>query len=325
MTAGGAEVTLVTIDDVEAAAALVRTTCVRTPVLELADRRLPTPVWIKAESLQRTGSFKLRGATHAVAALDAEARRAGVVTYSAGNHGRALAYAARRVGASATVVMPDTAPPAKVGATRALGARVVIQRPDDIMSHAGILAEEEGRTLVPPFDDPHIIAGQGTVGLEVLDQVGEIETVVVPVGGGGLLAGVAAALKARRPEIRVVGAEPELAGDLAEGFAAGEHSTWSRARTTRTVADGLRAAAVGQLTWEHITALVDDVVTVSEEAIVSAMRSLAASTKIVVEASGAVAPAAVLQHGQGRGFGLTVAIASGGNVDVDAFASLVRG
>lgn len=317
--------TLTTVDEVEAAAARIRSTCVRTPLLELPDPALDAPLWIKAESLQRTGSFKLRGAANAVAVLDEDARRRGIVTYSAGNHGRALAHAARAAGVAVTVVMPDTAPPAKIRATEASGAVVVVRRPDDIMTHASLLADREDRTLVPPFDDPHVIAGQGTVGLEILDQLGEVGTVVVPVGGGGLLAGLAVSLKSLRPETRVIGVEPELAGDLAEGFALGRRATWSRELTTRTLADGLRAAAVGELTWEHITALVDDVLTVSEDAIVRAMRTLAYEARLVVEPSGAVATAAVQHHHRSLGRGPVVAIASGGNVDLEAFASLLRG
>lgn len=170
-----------------------------------------------------------------------------MVTYSAGNHGLALAQAARTAGASTTVVMPETASAVKIRGTRALGAAVVLRPPDEFVAYAKRLATVEGRALVTPFDDPWVIAGQGTVGSELLDQVDDMDVVVVPVGGGGLIAGVAVALKSSRPAVRVVGVEPALAGDLAEGYATGERAVWSRVLTGRTIADGLRAAAVGEL------------------------------------------------------------------------------
>jgi threonine dehydratase len=295
----------------------------RTPVLQVPHPAGTASVWVKAESLQRTGSFKLRGAANAVAALSQADRALGVVTYSAGNHGRALAYAAQLADIAATVVMPQTAPLFKINATKALGATVVLRPPDGIVPHAHHLAEARGLALVPPFDDARIIAGQGTVGLELLDQVDDIDMVVVPVGGGGLIAGVAAAIKSRRSGVRVIAAEPELAADLAEGYATGQRTVWSRELTGRTIADGLRSAAVGELTWAHITALVDDVVTVSEDSIVSAMRWLAERAKLVVEPSGAVAAAATLEHTHQLGRGNTVAIATGGNIDLSTFAALV--
>jgi threonine dehydratase len=322
-SAGTTEQNLVTPGDLDDAQARIATACRRTPVLQVPQPAGVGSVWVKAESLQRTGSFKLRGAANAVSALgDAESAR-GVVTYSAGNHGRALAYAAGRAGIAATVVMPETAPQFKIDGTRALGAKVVVRPPDEIVNRAHHLADAHGMTLVPPFDDPRIVAGQGTVGLELLDQVEQMDAVVVPVGGGGLVAGVAAAVKSRRPDVRVIAVEPELAADLAEGFATGQRTVWSRALTVRTIADGLRSAAVGELAWAHITALVDDVVTVSEESIISAMRWLAESAKLVVEPSGAAAAAAILEHTDQLGRGRTAVIATGGNIDLRTFAALI--
>jgi threonine dehydratase len=213
---------LVTPEDVETAQARIRAACVRTPVLEVPHPVSSGSLWVKAESLQRTGSFKLRGAANALAALDDDARARGVVTFSAGNHGLALACAAQAFGAPATVVMPETASAMKIQATRASGAAVILRPPELTVALAGQLAAEEGLTLVPPFDDARIIAGQGTVGLEVLEVLDDAAVVVVPVGGGGLIAGVAAAVKSRRPDVRVIGVEPALAADLAEGFHAGE-------------------------------------------------------------------------------------------------------
>jgi threonine dehydratase len=316
---------LVTPADLHEAQARIRTICLRTPVLQVAHPAGGPALWVKAESLQRTGSFKLRGAANALAVLCKAGTVDGVVTYSSGNHGRALAYAAREVGVGATVVMPETASLAKIEGTRALGATVVLRPPDEIVAYADELAADHRLTLVPPYDDAHVIAGQGTVGLELLEQVEEVGVVVVPVGGGGLIAGAAVAIKKRRPDVRVVAVEPALAADLAEGFTNGKWTVWSRELTGRTIADGLRSAAVGELTWRHIEALVDEVVTVSEESIVSAMRWLAESAKLVVEPSGAVAAAAMLEHPSRLGRGTAVVIATGGNIDIHSFAALTGG
>lgn len=313
---------LITPMDLHEAQVRIRTTCLRTPVLQLAQPVSGSPVWVKAESLQRTGSFKLRGAVNALAVLTETESVSGVVTYSSGNHGRALAYAAQLAAIPVTVVMPETAPMGKVEGTRALGATVVLRPADEIVQHAHQLSDDCGLALVPPYDDAAVIAGQGTVGLELLEQVDDIDVVLVPVGGGGLVAGMAVAIKKRRPEIGIVAVEPALAADLAEGYAKGEWTVWSRQLTGRTIADGLRSAAVGELPWQHIRALVDDVVTVSEESIVSAMRWLAESGKLVVEPSGAVAAAAILQHDRWLGRGPAAVIATGGNIDVPSFAAL---
>lgn len=317
---------LTSLDDLRQARSRIGTRCRRTPVLLLEPHAAGgAALWIKAESLQHTGSFKLRGATNAVAALEPEERAVGVVGYSAGNHGRGLARAARLAGIPATVVMPDAAPEAKIRGTRAEGATVILRPPTEISAHARGLAEAEGLVLVPPDDDARIIAGQGTIGLELLEQLDDLDVVLVPVGGGGLISGVAAAVKHLRPGIRVVAVEPELAGDLAEGFAAGERMRWSRDVTGRTIADGLRSTNVGDLPWVHIQALVDDVVTVSEASIVDAMRWVAESTRLVLEPSGAVAAAALLEHPDRIGPGAVAAIATGGNIDPAAFAALVAG
>lgn len=314
---------LIGVEELFAAQERVSALCLRTPVLPVRRPAGGGDLCVKAEALQRTGSFKLRGAANAVAALARDRPGTGVITYSAGNHGRALAYAARAAGIVATVVMPDTAAEAKVRQTRAEGADVVLRPGDEIVAYTRHLSEARGLTIVPPFDDAWVIAGQGTVGLELLDQVPDLEVVLVPVGGGGLLAGVATAIKSRRPTARVIGVEPQLAADLAEGFTIGERVTWSRKQTGRTIADGLRSPAVGDLPWEHVRALVDDVVTVSEESIVSAMRWLAEHAKIIVEPSGAVATAAVLDQSHVLPRGTTATIATGGNIDLQTFVSHV--
>ncbi|MFY0408515.1 threonine ammonia-lyase [Solicola sp. PLA-1-18] len=317
---------LVTLADVEAAAARVATTCLRTPVLPLAGEGPEgSSLWLKAESLQPTGAFKLRGATNALAQLDPAKRAAGVVTHSSGNHAQAIAFAAAAAGVPATVVMPEGSPQVKVDGTRRWGAEVVLVPVTERASRCAEIAARTGAEVVPPYDDARIIAGQGTVGLEIVAQVPDVDVVLVPVSGGGLLSGVAVAVKALRPECMVIGVEPALAGDLAEGFAAGERRVWSTDQTTRTIADGLRTPSVGELNWEHVHRYVDDVVTVSEETILSAMREIVTRARIVVEPSGAVAAAAYVEHGDTLPRGTTVAIASGGNVDPELLASVLNG
>lgn len=311
------------LSDIRAAANAMSRDVIRTPLLAApwSDR----PLWLKAESLQPIGAFKLRGASYAVGLLDPAEHPGGVVTHSSGNHAQAIAYAARAVGCPATIVMARTVNPAKLAATRALGAEVVLVEPADRESTALALAAERNAALVPPYDDVAVIAGQGTVGLEVVEDLPDVDLVLVPVSGGGLISGVAAAVKALRPDAAVVGVEPELAGELAEGFRQGRRVEWPVAKTARTIADGLRVSTVGEHNWAHITALVDDVVTVSEDAIRAAMRTLALSSRLVAEPSGAVATAAVLERSADLPAGRTVAVVSGGNVDPVLYAEVLRG
>jgi threonine dehydratase len=311
---------ITTLADVEAAASRVAGSVVRTPLLPAPWGDPRPPLFLKPESLQPTGAFKLRGATNAVALLDGHARRHGVVTHSSGNHAQALAWAAREAGVPAVIVMPDDAPAVKIDATRALGAEVVLVPAADRERAAEELRRRRGAALVPPYDDAAVIAGQGTVGLEIVEDLPDVATVLVPVSGGGLVSGVAAAVKARRPEARVVAVEPELAGDLAEGFAAGRRTRWTPERTGRTLADGLRVTCVGELPWQHITALVDDVLTVTEDALLEAMRVLATGSRLVAEPSGAAATAAYLTRRDALPDGPVAAVVSGGNVAPDLLA-----
>jgi len=315
---------LVALADVEAAAERIAPVCLRTPLLPVGSDG-ESQLWVKAESLQPTGAFKLRGATNAVHSLEPAERARGVVTHSSGNHGQALASAAAAAGIACTVVMPEGASPVKMAATRRWGADVVLVPARERVSACADIAARTGAVEVPPFDSAAVIAGQGTVGLEIVAELPDVETVLVPVGGGGLISGIAVAVKASSPRTRVVGVEPELAGDLAEGFAAGRRMTWPDDLTWRTSADGLRGTAVGDLNWAHITALVDDVVTVSESAIAAAMRHLMVQARLVAEASGAVATAASLEHPDARRWGRTVAVVSGGNVEPAVFAAVLRG
>ena len=317
------DTTLVGLADVQAAAGRIGTTCVRTPLLAAGPDDDVLGLRVKPESLQATGAFKLRGATNAIALLDDDARRAGVVTHSSGNHGQAVAYAARAAGVACTVVIPDNAAALKIAATKRWGARVLTVPVAERETAAQAIVEETGAALIPPYDDARVIAGQGTVGLEIAAGATDLDTVLVPVSGGGLIAGVATAIKALSPNTRVIGVEPELAGDLAEGFAAGRHVAWPVELTARTIADGLRIETVGDLPWAHIQAYVDDVVTVSESAITDAMRLLARRSRLVVEPSGAVATAGWMTHPDPASLGRSVAIVSGGNVDPAVFAEVI--
>ena len=274
-------------------------------------------LWVKAESLQPIGSFKLRGAYNKIAQLSDRQRACGVITYSSGNHAQGVAYAARAVRAKAVIVMPSNAPQIKVNATRALGAEIVTVGPStsERKTRAEELAAACGYVIIPPYDDRDIITGQGTCGMEIVADLPEVDLVLAPVGGGGLLSGVAAAVKLSRPQARVIGVEPELASDAAESFRAGKIVTFTGDQS-RTAADGLRSQSVGELNFAHMQAYVDDIVTVTEEEICEAMRRIIAGTRLVPEPSGAVAMAAALFHReQLPSARQTVAILSGGNVD----------
>ncbi|MFI7120138.1 threonine/serine dehydratase [Amycolatopsis sp. NPDC049868] len=294
---------LVTGADVARAADRIRYSVRRT--------RLLGPVgdlWIKPENRQRTGSFKVRGALNAVTGLTGH-----VLAQSSGNHGRAVAYAAARHGVKATVVLPETAPALKVDAVRALGAEVVVVPPGERESATAELLARTGATLITSADFA-VIAGHGTVGAEIVSDLPDAGTVLVPVCNGGLLAGVAVAVKAFSPGTRVVGVEPELAADAADSFRTGRLTRWPVSRTYRTIADGLRAPVLGDLAWEHVKTLVDDVVTVDEESIVAAQAFLFDRFGVVAEPSGAVAAAAHLTGRAGPPGKAAVAVVSGGNV-----------
>ncbi len=311
---------LVTVDDLRLAADDIEGVVIRTPLLPC---RWDDGLWLKPESLQPVGSFKLRGATHAVTRLDAEQRGRGVVTHSSGNHGQALAFAARAAGISCTVVIPEVAPAVKIAQVRALGAEVVLVSPAERLAAAERIVAEQGRTLIPPFDDRRIIAGQGTIGLEIIADLPDVDVVLVPVGGGGLASGVATAIKALRPEAAVIGVEPAYAADARESLRCGAVVTWEPARTYRTSADGLRTN-LSALTFAHLRARLDAIVTVTEEEITAAMTRLVRDARLVVEPSGAVATAARMFRADELPSGRTVSVISGGNVDPAALAAVVR-
>jgi threonine dehydratase len=321
---------LVSIDDIRRAAELLRGVTLRTPLVPLGSsshgRRHHL---IKAESLQPIGAFKLRGAYFAIASLPAEVRGRGVITYSSGNHAQGVARAARLLGAPAVVVMPNDAPPLKAARVAADGAEIVTVGPasDERREVAERIAAERGLAVIPPFDDDRIICGQGTCGLEIAEDVEDLAAVLVPIGGGGLASGVAAAVKAMRPHARVIGVEPELAADAQESLAAGQIVSWPAELVSRTIADGTRTQAVGRRTFAHLSALLDGIVTVSEAEIAAAVRLAAEEARLVLEPSGALSIAALRFRPEQAGItGLTgtiVAIASGGNVDPDRYRALL--
>lgn len=283
---------------------------------------LDVPLLLKCENLQLTGSFKVRGALNFVRQLDTAAAARGLIAMSAGNHAQGVALAGAARGIPVTVVMPESAPLAKVNATRALGARVVIHGAslDDARAEAQAIAGREGRIFVPPFDDDAVIAGQGTVGLELLDQVPDIEEVLVPAGGGGLLAGVATAIKSRRPDVRVVGVQSAAMDGIRRSVAAGRPVTTPSART---IADGVAVAGPSDRTFALIRRHVDDVIAVPDDAIAHAIVLLIERAKLVVEGAGALAVAAI-QSGLYRPRGKAVAVLSGGNIDINLLGSIVR-
>lgn len=292
--------------------AVLHTPLVRMP--SITDRA----AYLKAESLQPIGSFKLRGAYNAVAQLSEQQRKRGVITYSSGNHAQGVAYAARAFGTPAVIVMPVNAPEIKRHATLALGAEIISVGPasSERRERAEALAARHGYSIIPPYDDPAIIAGQGTCGLEILADCPDVDLVLAPVGGGGLLSGVAAAIRQQRPECKVVGVEPELAGDAAASLRQGHIVEYTAEQTTRTLADGLRTQSLGSLNFAHIQRYVDQVVTVTEQEIERTMRAIAWDARLIAEPSGAVATAALLFHRHELPAHRTVvAIISGGNAE----------
>ena len=286
--------------------------------------RLATGLRVKAESLTAIGAFKIRGAFNALLTLSADQKAAGVVAHSSGNHAQAVAFAAAALGIRAVLVMPANAPATKVAGVRRCGGEIVMVGPTSAerAAKADDLAASKGLTLVPPFNHLAIMAGTGTIGLELLDQAPGLTTVYAPVSGGGLLGGLAAAIKLSRPAVRVIGCEPELAADAFASFQAGELVSITDEEAQRTAADGLRVRRLGDLTWPHIRAFVDDIVTVTEAAMFDAMRTLAFEGRLVAEPSGAVSIAAALADRAGEG---AVAILSGGNIDPEAYAAVLTG
>jgi threonine dehydratase len=315
-------VELVGIEQVRRAAELIANVAVRTPLLPQLWAGAQRPLWVKPENLQPVGSFKIRGAYHAIAALDADVRTRGVTTHSSGNHGQAVAYAAARFGIPAVVVIPKVAPRIKVDAVRRLGAEVVLVESAERLDAAATIAHERGMTLIPPFDHPDVIAGQGSVGLEILADLPAVDVVLVPVGGGGLASGVSAAIKALRPGTAVFGVEPDVAPDARDSLAAGHLVPYTDEQRYATIADGMRTH-LSELTLAHLRAHLDGVVTVTEDEIRDAVGLLAREANLVAEPSGASTVAAYRCHAEELPPGRTVAVVSGGNLDPALLAELL--
>ncbi len=322
----------VTLDEIQAAKERIAGVAVRTPLYRVERARLRMAkiaepefdLYIKAESEQPIGSFKLRGAYNMVSQLSPDALQRGVITYSSGNHAQGVAYAARVLGAKAVIVMPSNAPEVKKAATRALGAEIVEVGPASLerKAKAEELVEKFGYAMIPPYDALQIIEGQATCGLEIVEQLPSVDLVLSPVSGGGLLSGVATAVKLAAeaglapPNVKVWGAEPELAADAKESFDTKKLVEWPAAKTTRTIGDGLRTQSLGTLNFKHVLRFVDGIVTVSEDEILSAMRVMLAATKLVPEPSGAVTLAAALYHAHELPKAQKVAVVlSGGNLE----------
>jgi threonine dehydratase len=326
--------TLVGLADIQAAAERIRGIAVKTPLIEcgadLLDRRSsqsegghgPRSLFLKCENLQPMGAFKMRGACNFLAQLSPEARAAGVITYSSGNHGQAVALAAQRIGLRAVVVMPETAPRVKVDGVRSYGGEVIFAGTTsaDRKIRAEAEAAARGLTIVPPFDHPWIIAGAGTCGLEIVEQCPDVTAIYAPIGGGGLLSGISTAVKALGPTVRIIGVEPAGAARMSASRAAGQPV---RLEKTASIADGLLTLQPGTLTFAHIQAFVDDIVTVEEAEIANAVRWLFEEAEIVAEPSGAASVAAVLKAGTSIGPG-TVAVISGGNVSPEDHARYIN-
>jgi threonine dehydratase len=313
---------MITLDDIRDAGRRIQDVVTRTHLIEINlagegssdGRRL----FLKPENQQPIGAFKLRGAYNKVASLSEEDRERGIITYSSGNHAQGVAYAARALGVKAVIVMPGNAPAIKREATTALGAEIVFVGPGSAERQlkAEQLAALHGYVIVPPYNDEQIIAGQGTIGLEILEDLPEVETVFAPVGGGGMISGIATAIKLSHPSIKVIGVEPELAADAQASLRAGKVVQFPASEVSLTIADGLRTQSLGPINFEHIRRYVDDIVTVTEEEIRTAVRILAANPLTVAEPSGAVAVAGFLfRREQLPKTKLNVAIISGGNID----------
>jgi len=322
---------LVSIAEIRAAAERIAHIAVKTPLVQAQFPRISgygtgKQIWLKAESLQPIGAFKIRGAANKILQLTPDEIARGVITYSSGNHAQGVAYAAREVGAKAVIVMPSNAPAIKRAATIALGAEVVDVggASSERLAVAEQLVREHGYVVIPPYDDEQIIAGQGSCGLEIVEQLPDVDLVLSPVSGGGLLSGVAAAVKQLNPKAKVFGVEPELAGDASESFRAGVIATWPAELVSRTIADGLRTQSVGVRNFAHIQAFVDGVLTVTEAEIRAAVRAIVAATRLVPEPSGAVATAALLFHAaELPRYTNAVAVVSGGNIAPEMLAEIL--
>lgn len=309
---------MVSLAKIKEAQSRIHGVAVQTHLIEFNYPESGARLYLKPENQQPIGAFKLRGAYNKIASLSEVDRKCGVISYSSGNHAQGVAYAARALGVKAVIVMPNNAPAIKREATAALGAEIVLVGPGSAERQlkAEELAAQHGYVIVPPYNDEKIIAGQGTIGLEILEDLPEVEAVFAPVGGGGLISGVAAAIKMTKPEVQVIGVEPELAADAQSSLRAGKIVQFPADQVSRTIADGLRTQSVGNINFEHMQCFVDAIVTVSEDEIQQALKLLSENPATVAEPSGAVATAGFLfRADQLPKTLLNVAIISGGNIE----------
>src|SRR5438270_9094044 len=317
---------VVTLSDIQAARLRLRGIAIHPRLIEFDLRAEEARrLFLKPENQQPIGAFKLRGAYNKIASLSEEDRKHGVISYSSGNHAQGVAYAARALHVKSVIVMPNNAPQIKRDATAKLGAEIVLVGPgsDERKNKAEELAAQHGYAIVPPYNDEKIIAGQGTIGLEILHDLPEVEAVLAPVGGGGLISGVAAAIKLTNPKVKVIGVEPELAADAQASLRQGKIVQFPAEQVSRTLADGLRTQSIGPINFEHIRAFVDDIITVTEDEIRQAMKYLAANPDTVAEPSGAVATAGFIFHANQLPHAkLNVAIISGGNIEPQMLGEL---
>ena len=320
---------MITLSDLHVARSRLQGITTRTQLIEFKlCAEDPRRLRLKPENQQPIGAFKLRGAYNKIASLSEEERQRGVISYSSGNHAQGVAFAARALKVKSVIVMPDNAPQIKRDATAKLGAEIVLVGPgsDERKTKAEELAAQHGYAIVPPYNDENIIAGQGTIGLEILEEWPEVETVLSPVGGGGLISGIAAAIKSSNPKVKVIGVEPELAADAQASFRQGKIVQFPAEQVSRTIADGLRTQSIGPINFEHIRAYVDDIITVTEDEIRQAMKYLCANPQTVAEPSGAVATAGFIFHAKELPqTKRNVAIISGGNIEPEMLDELRRG
>jgi threonine dehydratase len=284
-------------------------------------------LFLKAECLQPVGSFKLRGAYNKIASLSDAEKRRGIIAHSSGNHAQGVAYAARAIGVRATIVVPENIPEIKLKATKSYGAEVVIvgSASEDRIKKAAELEAQHGYVPVPPYNDERIIAGQGTIGFEIIEELKDVELVLSPVSGGGLISGIASAIKQINPKVKVMGVEPELAADAQASLRQKQRVTFPAEQVGRTIADGLRTSPVGEIPFQHIMKYVDDIVAVTEDEIRESMRRILQNVRIVAEPSGAVAPAAAFFHSEKLPkVRKMVAVVSGGNVDPKMLANILN-
>ena len=319
---------MITLDDIHAAQKRLNGISMRTPLIEFPNSTQNRKLFFKPENLQPVGAFKLRGAYNKIAALSETEKKQGIIAFSSGNHAQGVAYAAQKLQIKATIVMPAIAPEIKIANTKAMGAKVLLLKDggeEEWREAAEALAAKHNYVMIPPFNDETIIAGQATVGMEIIEDLPEVGVVLVPIGGGGLISGVSAALKLSGKASKVIGVEPEIANDAQQSFRLGSIQKLPLSQTRQTMADGMRATQIGDITFAHIQAFVDDIITVSETEIKEAMRLMILKNRLITEPSGAVATAAFLfkqdilpKHA------LTVAVISGGNIAPNLLVELLQ-